>query len=188
MESDGGRDRRIGKTRKAIKRALAKLMIDKNLEKINVSELCNIADISRRTFYLHYSSVEAVFKEIEDDIFSGYYNLQCRYNQNGKYDMQGIYSALVRGITNDLAYYRDLAKGKGSAELFIRLYSSFRSIRLDFITNNEQSTMYHVQTFLNAGLIATIFEWLCSDSPITIQELGDCIQRICLAGHKEFDF
>jgi AcrR family transcriptional regulator len=187
MESDGG-DKRIKKTRKAIKRALAKLMIDKNLDKISVSELCDIADISRRTFYLHHSAVEGVFWEMKSDIFSGYYNLQCKYNSNGKYDMPGIYRALVRCINDDLTYYRDLAKGKRSAELLTQLYSSFRSIRLEFITESEQNTMHFVQTFLNAGMIATVFEWLRSDSQVAIHEMGDCIQRICLASHKEFDF
>lgn len=47
-------DLRIEKTRRAIKHAFLKLLSVKNPEQITVKELCQTAQISKGTFYLHY--------------------------------------------------------------------------------------------------------------------------------------
>ena len=58
-------DRRIRKTREQLKSGLARLMQKKNLNEITVKELVDEADINRSTFYLHYSNVTDLLKEIE---------------------------------------------------------------------------------------------------------------------------
>ena len=51
-------DRRISKTRRAIADAFEKLIVETDFDKITVSALAREANINRKTFYLHYSSVE----------------------------------------------------------------------------------------------------------------------------------
>lgn len=47
-------DRRILKSQDAIKNALVELMSEKEFEKITVKDICNVANVGNRTFYLHY--------------------------------------------------------------------------------------------------------------------------------------
>ena len=68
MEETGKKlDRRVVRTRKAIMDAFEKLLSEQRLDKITVSAIAREADIDRKTFYLHYASVEdlAIVK-IED--------------------------------------------------------------------------------------------------------------------------
>ena len=44
-------------------------MKKKNIGQITVKELVDDVDINRSTFYLHYSDIPSLLKEIEDDIF-----------------------------------------------------------------------------------------------------------------------
>ena len=46
----------------------AALLEKKPLDKITVKELTEKADVNRKTFYSHYSSIEDVLNEIEDEI------------------------------------------------------------------------------------------------------------------------
>lgn len=46
-------DRRIRKTKEAIKYALIDLLKHKTLEKITIKDITESADINRGTFYLH---------------------------------------------------------------------------------------------------------------------------------------
>ena len=39
---------------------------------LNVKELCARAMINRKTFYLHYESLDALFAELENEIVEGY--------------------------------------------------------------------------------------------------------------------
>ena len=64
-------DRRILKTKKAIKEAYLKLLREKkDYRKINVKELVDAADVNRSTFYLHYYDINVVFEELIDEMFT----------------------------------------------------------------------------------------------------------------------
>ena len=48
-------DRRIVKTRKAIRCAFAELLTQKTMQEITIKDIAETADINRKTFYAHYS-------------------------------------------------------------------------------------------------------------------------------------
>jgi len=50
-------DRRQIKTKKAIIGAFFTLLQEKNISKITITELAKIANIDRKTFYLHYEAL-----------------------------------------------------------------------------------------------------------------------------------
>ena len=62
-------DRRVTKTKKAIKEAYLKLLVKNEYGAISVKDLTELADISRSTFYLHYYDVNAVLEELIDEMF-----------------------------------------------------------------------------------------------------------------------
>ena len=47
-------DRRVRKTKTAIKNAFIQLLEEKDLEKITIQNITQLADVNRGTFYLHY--------------------------------------------------------------------------------------------------------------------------------------
>ena len=53
-------DRRFARTEKAIVEAFLKLAEEQDPQKITVTALAREADIDRKTFYLHYDTVDAV--------------------------------------------------------------------------------------------------------------------------------
>ena len=53
-------DKRVIRTKKAIRTALFKLMESKDIASITISELTTLANVNRRTFYTHYSNITAV--------------------------------------------------------------------------------------------------------------------------------
>ena len=68
MKENDTMDRRIRKTRAALKGALANLMMVKQVKDISVRELTDLADVNRGTFYLHYKDVFDLLEKTEDDI------------------------------------------------------------------------------------------------------------------------
>ena len=50
-------DRRVLRTRKAIMDAFSDLIAEQSIEKVSISALARKANIDRKTFYLHYSSI-----------------------------------------------------------------------------------------------------------------------------------
>src|SRR5690554_4562594 len=67
MNTETKKYRNYIKTEKAIKTALIKLYKEKrNINKITVKELCEVANISRSTFYLHYNDLISIFESVGD--------------------------------------------------------------------------------------------------------------------------
>jgi AcrR family transcriptional regulator len=66
-------DRRIERTRNAIINAFKEMIIDKEFKEITIKELAERANINRKTFYLHYESMEEILfdltVELSDQIF-----------------------------------------------------------------------------------------------------------------------
>ena len=60
-------DRRTLYTQAVIKDALLELLTVQGFEKITVASLCRQAEITRATFYLHYSDLTAVVDELVDE-------------------------------------------------------------------------------------------------------------------------
>lgn len=61
-------DRRAVRTRNALKRGALQLLAKKDISKISVTELSELADIGRGTFYLHYLDPYDLLDKIEDEL------------------------------------------------------------------------------------------------------------------------
>ena len=56
-------DRRVSKTKKAIQEAYFALLKEDRHRRITISEITRKADVDRKTFYLHYASIDDVIRE-----------------------------------------------------------------------------------------------------------------------------
>lgn len=61
-------DLRTLKTERAIKNAFIELRSKKNLEKITVKELCELACVNKSTFYAHYEDIYALSDTMEEEV------------------------------------------------------------------------------------------------------------------------
>ncbi|MDN6843038.1 MAG: TetR/AcrR family transcriptional regulator, partial [Staphylococcus equorum] len=60
-------DRRVRKTKTAIKNAFIQLLEEKDLEKITIQNITQLADVNRGTFYLHYEDKYILLSDMEDE-------------------------------------------------------------------------------------------------------------------------
>lgn len=61
-------DRRIGKTRRALKEALADLILEKGYESVTVQDIIDRADVGRSTFYAHFLDRDDLLMAIFADL------------------------------------------------------------------------------------------------------------------------
>lgn len=67
---DSNADRRVRKTKKALRSALFNLIESKKINQITVKEITDIADVNRSTFYLYYTDVYDMYESIQDEIYT----------------------------------------------------------------------------------------------------------------------
>ena len=61
-------DRRVQRTKTAIKNAFLKILADKELEKISVKEIAETADVDRKTIYNYYNGVYDILDDLESEL------------------------------------------------------------------------------------------------------------------------
>ena len=61
-------DLRVWRTKKVLKDTFKDILLKENFEAITVKELCEKSMINRRTFYLHYDSIDDLMKDVLNDM------------------------------------------------------------------------------------------------------------------------
>ena len=75
LQQPSNMDRRKKKSRQAIELALLELLGSKKIDEISISELAETADVNRKTFYNHFSSVTEVLDSVEGNFFHYIFSL-----------------------------------------------------------------------------------------------------------------
>ena len=90
-------DKRIIKTKRSLKAAMIRMLEKESFESISITELCREADVSRITFYSHYSDKYALLDDIFNDLLIiGTEDYQRRQRENNQRN------SLVAGYVNVL--------------------------------------------------------------------------------------
>ena len=76
-------DRRVIRTKKMIRSALAELIEEKGFNNISITDITTRADINRGTFYLHYDDKYDLLRKIEEEVMA---ELQYRIKIDDLYD------------------------------------------------------------------------------------------------------
>ncbi len=84
-------------------------MEQKDVATISITELSELADINRKTFYLHYQSIEDVLSEIEDELISSLKEIVDDYHfDTDQRKIFALFLRLNRLINEDYEFYNDL--------------------------------------------------------------------------------
>ena len=73
-------DRRVRKTKKQLRSALTSLLLEKDISRVTVRDVADLADVNRGTFYAHYSDVYDLLHQLEDDLLRRLDDVGSRHN------------------------------------------------------------------------------------------------------------
>ena len=65
-------DRRVKRTKKALRDALITLLEKKKINEISVTELTNLADVNRATFYFYYTDLLDMLQQLQNESYQAF--------------------------------------------------------------------------------------------------------------------
>ena len=179
-------NQRITLTKRLLKESLLKLMSEKSIQKISVSELCEAAGINRSTFYNHYGCPEDVLKEIEVEVISDLSQI-CENDPNGQnIQMNKRIEALCTYLQEHLTLAKLLFRDGDTDSEFATLLFNAAHVQatydqvLSYAKNQDSKRL--IITFLTNGAYYMIRQWLLEDIPKTPKEMGDLIYLVATEG------
>ena len=72
-------DLRVRKTKEAIRRTFEEMICEMDYEQITVRELTDRAMINRKTFYLHYETLDNLLEELQQEIVDSFTSQNISY-------------------------------------------------------------------------------------------------------------
>lgn len=171
-----GLDRRQIKTKKAIIRAFFELTKDKDMSKITITELAKKADIDRKTFYLHFNSVAAIYNELGlklvDILKESIINSGMSDDYNAIY---GLFMTINEILTGKLDVIKDIAKKNEFTEFVFCIKDVFcdELLKASGIQNTPDEAKYRLMIeFMASGTVSMYLSWLKGDVDISMDELA----------------
>lgn len=68
MATQGKEDLRVQRTKEAIRKTFEEMICEMDYEQITIKELTERARINRKTFYLHYNSIDDLLRELQNEM------------------------------------------------------------------------------------------------------------------------
>lgn len=174
-------DKRMLRTREAIRCALLSLLNQKDVSQIRVSELTEKAAISRKTFYLHYSSVDEALQELENEIEQW---LLAQLAQSdvwdNRHDLYSILSRMDRALQEHETYSCYLENRRSRYFLMYRLKNSIVRMVKEQLQQNipgAEEDMEAAADFAVSGVLSMYYEWLTAQQ-VTLRQLADKAQKL----------
>ena len=94
-------DRRVRKTKAALRHGLAVLTQKKSIKEITVKELVEEVDINRSTFYLHYTDIYSMVAELESELLEEFKNAIDLYPPTNSEEEMCRFFEHIYNILND---------------------------------------------------------------------------------------
>lgn len=177
-------DKRIVKTRAAIKTAFLQLALEKEIGKITVSQITEKAEINRSTFYLHYSDVYTVLQDIEKELEMQISACVQILDVNNVYDSTcSIFTNLTETLNESPELKNFILYSTLSQYIISKIKNIFTEKALstaeEIFPDIDKSTLQYVFTFTSAGIIDTYVKWAHSnDETTSLDELIKTVSEL----------
>jgi len=167
-------------TRMVLRDSLMELMKTKPISSIYIKEICALADISRATFYKHYTDQYDLLKKIEDEAMAFIDNMFKKYtiHKNNSRETERMVEEILQYIADNNKSIYVLFSENGDINFQKTLFSSmYQKNYLKSHTDKftDEATKQYYFLFIAMGTVGIICHWINNGMDKSIQELAKLI-------------
>ena len=178
-------------TAKKMNDALITLLETKEFEYISIKEICNIANINRSTFYLHYSNMNDLLEEtIKSLNLSFNSHFKSKENESAIISKENIEDLLLINDDHLIPYLNFIKENKNIYKVLKnhpQLFNAnktyeqtFRNLFVPIMNRFGLDEKWHkyLMDFYISGLTSIVLDWVYDDWKIPVQEVSDFIKEL----------
>lgn len=160
-------DRRVYKSRTALKQALLEWMPRKPFSDISITDIVKSADLNRGTFYKHYTYKEELLEDLLADVLTDLIQAyRYPYLQHQDFDIQSLSASAIKIFDHVHAYatvYTLLVSTNILQDFRNTVYQTLKSLYLDDVTNTSPNPMIDKELlacYQANAVLGLITEWV----------------------------
>src|SRR5699024_1522623 len=187
-------DRRVRKSKAAIKKAFIQLLEDSQIERITIRQISDKADINRGTFYLNYDDKYALLEEMEDEQIADLKKLvdirKVNLAQKTAEEFIEIFSnevikKVIINISENIEFYHAILNLDRTSKIEERITDMILS-NINYLIG-ENNTVYGVPDdyylrYVSGALMSMVKYWVHDENRVSIEELVQYIVTISTRG------
>ncbi len=170
-------DRRVKMTKLLLKESLIRLMEEKDINKITITEICQDADINRATFYAHFSDQFDLLNSIEEEYVAKIMT-DINYKDRDKEDISQFILDILYFIKENDRFSRILLSDREDISFLKQLVSLIYEEFLRDLKGRDNSNLLKgelVFSFILLGSAGIIQKWIEDGYHLPEKELADLI-------------
>lgn len=192
MRKDDRVDKRIVRSRAAIMQAFEKLLLEKPLADITVSAIAREAGIDRKTFYVHFGTVDGLLDAIAEDAVNQIVDAVdekigsvIRDLTSAQDAVNAFFSAVNEAVCNNLVLNRRLMENIPLDEFMTRvrkpLEQRLRERQYVSISLVDDLYDYYV-SYILSGIIGIYRSWSLNKDGVPLERVSEVANELTMFG------
>ncbi|MBU6131658.1 TetR/AcrR family transcriptional regulator [Staphylococcus xylosus] len=187
-------DRRVRKTKNAIKQAFIKLLAEKELERITIQDITTLADVNRGTFYLHYEDKYILLSDLEDEILASLADeigtsklvmQDSNLEDFAKNFSEKILKNIILHIQKDIDFYLVIFKLDRKSQLEDKISELMYANMVKIISNKQKISgipIDYFHSYVSGATISFIKHWVQDNNRMEPNIVADHLFKIIFNG------
>lgn len=152
--------------KKAISDAVIKILKEKSLNDISISEICNVAGVGRASFYRNYQNKEDILKQ---------YNLKLikewgeRFENDPKSSIHNVFGSLFQHYKDNTDFYMLLYKN----DLTYIILNTIKEISGPKPDMNNKDA--YGKAFISYGIYGWVVEWMSRGMKDSAEDINEML-------------
>lgn len=176
-------DLRVLKTRNAIKNTFKEMIMEMDASDIQIKELTERAMIHRKTFYLHYTCIEALYEDILSELSEDYYKAIDQIPVDAPFTE--VNRVFFKFMASQEPYMEKIVCDPGYREFADRLFMAMllhnrsRHNPYEAFSQAEQNI---INTFLGTSSVNIYRRWVQDKKSLSLEDLIDLSGKLFYGG------
>ncbi len=187
-------DRRVRKSKRAIKKAFIQLLKENNLDRITIQQISDLADVNRGTFYLNYEDKYALLDEMENEQIEeikGFVDirkmdLSTKTSDRFIHDFANIIiKKVITHIEHNIEFYQVILNLERKSQIEEQLAEIVRSNIKHLIGDKDDvfgiPENYYL-SYVVGSMMSMIKYWVSDENRVSVKELVNYVSTIASTG------
>ncbi len=178
-------DRRVKRTKKALRDALFELLETKSINQISVTELTIRADVNRSTFYFYYTDLIDMLQQIQNEayqLFSDVVN-----ESTASVDSIDDFTEYAESLLNFCKEHETLCRFIINNDINNQLFHQIQVLMTNNIPNTKEkfsnsNPARYATSFILTAVTGVLIDWMNEGMKISTHELANFFANIYING------
>jgi len=176
QDNKRGLHRKVRYTKMVLRDSLMELMKTKSILSITIKDVCELADVSRSTFYTHYKDQYDLLRQIEEETLAYFEDMLDKYREkHSKTEITQMVEEMLTYIANNGNSIQVLLSENGDIDFQKKMFRHFTNhnqiTKLVSEKQQDNETKAYYSVFLINGFIGVVQHWLKNDPSMPVPQL-----------------